>query len=253
MEIPAAIAVTAPRAHERPADDSATFLPLRALYSPNQIGLAQLGAPWLLALNYRRLGRRRAAWITCVLGMAASVALVLEAPESVAFAFIGALLVFPLAWELQGRAFRRHVALGGRHASSLAALATGAGWLVLLVVLAVAVQGPDQPQELRFGLAHVVVERNATADEAHAVADVLSEFFAKHPGAPVYVFGGDHPAVMVPFDDQASELELFLDRLSARAFAGRPVDVWVGEPVGDWAPIVKIPWETRRISDSTGG
>jgi hypothetical protein len=112
------------------------------LFSPGTIGLVAFlagpaGAFILLTLNYRRLGKRKAAWATIAVGlltMAALTASLMALPESFPGFLIG-LPLFLILWiaakTLQGNVYDAHLRQGGEPASGWAA----AGFAVLGIVL----------------------------------------------------------------------------------------------------------------------
>ena len=99
------------------------------LYTPAQIAggtfFGTLAAPiWMLAANYRQLGRPDAAWRTWAIGMAVMTAFLTTVtllPLSVPGLVIGivqVIVVLPIARTLQGAAIDNHFQNGGGHYSN---------------------------------------------------------------------------------------------------------------------------------------
>ena len=151
----------APLAHEpaeRLLEVPEVSRPEYKLFSPGAIGLVAflagpVGAFILLILNYWRLGKRGAAWITLALALvttAAMVAISLALPTSIPSFLIG-LPVFLALWSaaktLQGNAYDAHRRKGGKSASGW----TATGIAILGIVLYFsAVMGVFQTYDLGF-------------------------------------------------------------------------------------------------------
>jgi hypothetical protein len=119
-----------------PPTDGALPGPAVALYTPNQVALAAflgtaLGGTVVLALNERRLGRQRAAVVSVLLGVLATVVilgLAFVLPKNFPGAPLGLLplLVLRGIAQKRQRAFvDAHIAAGGKRASSWAAAGIG--------------------------------------------------------------------------------------------------------------------------------
>ena len=102
--------------------------------------------------------------------------------------------------------------------------------------------GPDKVVQYRNG---------GTAAEARAVADVFHELFATSDEATVFVSrdNGRHLVTVIVQDwvlesaEQQTWFHRHAARLSARAFANEPVDIWLAN--GDYEPRVKLAWEKQ--------
>lgn len=109
---------------------------------------------------------------------------------------------------------------------------------------------PGPPVEVDKGKV-VQYRRGGTASEARAVAEVFDEFFATSDEATVFVLreNGRHVVTLVvqdwvfESDDHITWYHEHAGRLSRRAFANEPVDIWVAN--GAYEPRVKLTWETR--------
>src|SRR5207237_10373222 len=115
--------------------------PRYRLYSPGTIGLVACltgpaGAFVLLMLNYWRLARRRAAWITIVCGVLMLVVLVaisMALPDSFPSVLLGVpvfLVLWGVAKGAQGADYDAHRRQGGESASGWAAAGIGVLGLV---------------------------------------------------------------------------------------------------------------------------
>lgn len=133
----------------RPEGPGCEDAPEYKLFSPGQATWATfLGSPIagsvVLALNYARLGNRRAAWMAIIVGLVVSVIVLWIAailPDSSPNSVLSGgytLCLYMLAKSLQGNLVRRHLAIGGQQASSW--MATGIG-IACLVVIFVTVVG----------------------------------------------------------------------------------------------------------------
>jgi hypothetical protein len=116
------------------------FCPPRyKLYAPSDVVLATflsncLGGAWVLARNYRALGRPHAAGMTLGVGIVGAIAVVIVAMapglEEIRGLFValhfGVLLgMYALARYLQGNDYERHLCRGGRKASAWGAAVIG--------------------------------------------------------------------------------------------------------------------------------
>lgn len=116
------------------------------LYSPWQVGLATffcspIGGFWLIASNYRSLGKRSQAIKTLLYGGIATflfITVVCMLPSSSPTLLIGwasIFAVYKVAKVLQGESYDKHITLGGRRYSNWRAI--GVSLLCLAVVLVV--------------------------------------------------------------------------------------------------------------------
>ena len=181
--------------------ERADVQPLVPLFSPGQVGGATfLGGPlagvWLMATNYARLRRPRAARWTAIAGVvltAAYLGLALFLPESIPRAMIwlpGLLVMLSLARQLQGSAFADHVQRGGPLMSNWNTVGRGVVALVLTLGLvmggAFGVDLATRPDSVQFGDSQVFHDEGASSADAARVGAVLEKrgFF----GSPVDVF-----------------------------------------------------------------
>jgi hypothetical protein len=115
------------------------------LFSPGHVAWAAfLGAPLagcvVMAVNYWRVGKPRAAWVALLCGGVATLALLgvgFVVPDRFPNFIIPAAYTFAMlqvAKSLQGATFDQHIASGGRKASAWAA--TGVAVVCLLILLA---------------------------------------------------------------------------------------------------------------------
>jgi hypothetical protein len=141
--------------------------PTYKLHAPSDATLATfLGGPWagafVLALNYRAMGKRGAALMTLGLGtagLAILLAFIMKLPGSSPASFFyvslpGLLLMHVLAKGLQGRAYEEHFRRGGEKASSVAAAGIGVltiGVNVLVGFAIVFFLEKDMGKRLAFG------------------------------------------------------------------------------------------------------
>jgi hypothetical protein len=127
----------APRPAERPLVlFPEVSRPAYRLFSPGQIGLVAFlfgpgGGLLPLGINYYRLGKAAATWMTVGVGLvivAGFFALGISVPESFPFICVGFvlfLILWAAAWGLQGNTYQAHLRNGGQSASGLAVLVTG--------------------------------------------------------------------------------------------------------------------------------
>jgi hypothetical protein len=216
------------------------------------------GGAVILALNYRRLGNRRAAWVTLLIagGLLACYVPVLA---SLPGRFVGAtlpvtlamlLVMSVLATRLQGKLYEDHVRRGGPQASGWAAVGIG---LLCWVATAGAIVGiawaadalldysPDLGKRVPFGRDQdVYYRKGVTEAEAWRVGDTLRQagWFGGPGAATVQVRkdGGRYVVALVVRDgtwnDPASvrEVSALGSTIARDAFGGRPVvvEVWAG-------------------------
>jgi len=200
-------------------------------------------------LNYRRLGKARAAWMTALAGLLVSLALaavVLAVPNSPPGLAI-ALPLFLVTWGvgkwLQEALFDEHLRIGGRHESGWAA----AGWALIAAVLYLGivlgvgaaydfcfVEGLGE--EVDFGNGEsVYYSKGATEGDARALGAFLREcgFFDGQSGNTVRL-SKDHDGVTLSlvvnptalYDPGMEEACRILGRgASRRAFDNMPVTI----------------------------
>lgn len=157
------------------------------LYSPNQIALATfLGAPLagavLMALNYRRLGHRPAAWKTALLGVAATALLIPLAMVLPSWFPGPALPVGCVVAMRQLAVWMEHNHLGGSEtptdtAATSTGMAVGVGLACLMgvfsAVVAVALVMPES--KMVFGQAAIHYSDGASETDAHKVGTYLEQ------------------------------------------------------------------------------
>jgi hypothetical protein len=249
---------------ELPSD--VVVVPTYKLYSGGQMGLATfLGGPlagcWLLARNFKRLQRPRAARLAIGLGVVWMAALFAMA---LMVAFFGRLfglfsigLMIMLAYKTQGDAFLSHTRRGGRRSSWWAAIGIGLASLALVVVIvaagAVAYAVVSQPSKVAFGASEVFYEDDSTEAEARAVGEWLTEndYFSTGQEASVMVHRDASRAVIsfvvqesARHDKQSQrDFHALASELSKHAFSGAPLDLWLTDEYLE--PSVKLPWEAR--------
>ena len=120
------------------------------LFSPGQATWATfLGSPMagsvVLAVNYARLGNRRAAWTAIIVGLVVTIIVLGTAtvlPDSFPNSVLSGgytLCLYMLAKSLQGNLVKRHLAIGGQQASSWVATGIGIACLVVIFVIVVGI------------------------------------------------------------------------------------------------------------------
>jgi hypothetical protein len=240
-----------------------TVISIHPMYSPGQIcGAAFLGGAigggWLLAVNYKRLGRPRAARATialCVVGLLSLFALGWILPPA-PLAFVP-LVVMSAVSSAQSVAYNRHVKAGGSVASNWRVVGIALASLVItfaaLFCTIFVYQLVFKPHQIKVAGGNVRFDDGGTRDEAQAVGDALVAmryFTPDHPaGAQVLRDHGRHVIELVKkaqaFDDEQLQIQdhALADELSRRAFDGGEVDIWLADP--HLEPHVKLPWETR--------
>ena len=232
--------------------------PAYKLYSPGCIGLVAflagpVGAFILMTLNFWRLGKRRAAWMTIAVALftvAALMAINFVLPDSMpwfmSWLFIG-LPVFVIQWAsakaLQGSAYDAHVDAGGSPGSGWAA----AGIALLGIVLYLGVFIPvflaydffvDEGfgQKITYASGEeVYYAKGATEADARALGESLRQsgfFDGKGPkSVRVSLDGGRLVISFVVKDRVLRDLKLqdafrtIGREASQQAFGGRPVVV----------------------------
>jgi len=140
----------------------------------------------LLALNFRRLGRPRAAWITLGVSVAASAAVLAMAflvPDSMMSekamraVLIGIQVVIAsvVSRVVMGKEFDHHTSLGGRFAPKWAAAGIGVLVCAIFIALMFALSSlaPSGNTLKVSELEEVQYDGGATLGDAHKVADVL--------------------------------------------------------------------------------
>jgi hypothetical protein len=172
----------------------------RRMYAPGYATLAAfLGGPaagiFLLALNYRALGRTAAAWGTAVAGgavLAGLVAFILATPQhpsGICISLPALMMIYVLARGLQGEVYDQHVLRGGRQGSAWIAVLLGGLVLALTVGLVVGggyfFPGTGMGERLDFGGgAEVYFDKGVMETEARQLG-----LFLVREG----VFDGQHP------------------------------------------------------------
>jgi hypothetical protein len=246
-----------------------TVISIHPIYSPGRITLATLiggplGGSWLMALNYKRFAEPRNARMAIALGAlgtAAAIALWLTIGGGAAlWLWIAPVIaVGMLAPLLQGIAYDRHIAVGGRRGSSWRA--AGVGAVSLAVYLAVilgsmAIQFvATMPNKVMFGGKNVFYADGASRVEAEMVGKELA---AREPNPDTSRWAvevrrdGKRPVIafIVPVghmklsDKQAqSNFHEVAEPLSRAVYGGAPVDIWLID--GFFRPHVKLSWESR--------
>ena len=130
------------------------------LYSPAHVAVATflggpIGAGWLLASNYKRLGRREAVWYAHGLGILATVGLallVLASPEDtpLLFSALFAAGSAQLAHTLQGDALREHRQRTGTTSAMWRAFAWGFCALVCTFVIAIPIVAHKELRSIHY-------------------------------------------------------------------------------------------------------
>jgi hypothetical protein len=227
--------------------------PAYRLYTPGQVALAtMLGAPIagtiLMALTFKRLGRRRAAGAALILGaigtaLACAIGWVL--PDRIGYVLPSLPWVFAtyyFAKGFLGPLVAAHMRAGGKNASWWAAAGIGAatGGLILLVVFLVVFGGillfePD-PECVTFEPDdEVYYEGDATKEDAQRLGEALKElgFFGTEPGKAVYLSEG-HEGIALSFVLKAGawneaetqqSVRTMCQYISANVFGGQPVEI----------------------------
>lgn len=161
-----------------------TNAPSYRLFSPGQILAASLlgsivAGSLLFAINERRLGRARMAWLSVAISIAAVVALVFAADKlgggGHRLGWLGHVLGFPM-WDLakrgQGAEYKAHLAAGRKRGS------TGVVALITLASVAVifanaAIFSKPYGEQLKVGGNTVYYKAGVSREEAQKVADAL--------------------------------------------------------------------------------
>jgi hypothetical protein len=228
--------------------------PTYKLYSPGCIGLVALlagpvGAFILMTLNFWRLGKRRAAWMTIAVALitiAALMAISIVLPDSWPSFLIG-LPVFLVLWAsakaLQGSAYDRHTDAGGSPASGWSAagiallgigLYFGVFFLVFLTYDFFFNEGFGQKITYASG-EEVYYAKGATEADARALGEALhkSGFFDGKGRKSVRVsLDGNRLVISFVVKDRVLRDPKMQDAFrtvgreaSQQAFGGRPVVV----------------------------
>jgi hypothetical protein len=236
------------------------------MYAPWQVALASvlggpLGGAWLMALNYKRLGKPRLAWVTIaitVVGLAAVfgiMAAISSQTPSVAIPLI--IAMYWLAKALQGTAYDRHAAVGGRLGSTWRAVGLGVASLAIsgaaVVGAGVGYELATAPDDVAIGEIQVRYAEGATREEARAVGNLLITRTFIHPDRPATLLvtrarGRRVVEIVVNdfvFSDDDSQLTVheLAEPLSREVYGGVQVDIWLTDE--SLEPRVKLPWETR--------
>jgi hypothetical protein len=265
------------------SDELAPPPPAYRLYTSGHVGAATfLGGPigggWLIARNFRTLGRPQAANITlglCALGLLGLLAAVLgldsygeKLPATVQTspALVVLVAMVMIANALQGDDVKAHQAAGGKLASSWYAVLAGIVGLAItvggIVGVLIVVEGlPDDRPMVSFGDGHEVFYRDgATEDDARAVGKALTDHGVFHPGHDFSVevsAARDRHLVGFVIQNWAVHERSTQDALHNEAIA-LSHDVWQGKPV-DVAIVnakleqqVLLRWEERPFTIELG-
>jgi hypothetical protein len=243
-------------------------VPLYRMFSPGQMtGATFFGGPiggaWLLAINYKRLGSARSAWLAIIAGVVATALLVVlgialganGASRSMGLVPIVAMSLLGKA--LQGAEFERHIARGGPRSSTWAAIGLGIASLGISLTLifggAVFAAWMAQPGSVAFANNEVLYDKGGTETEARATGQELTTLGYFTPksraAALVRLEGSRHIVALVTrdfaFTDNAvqSQLHAMADALSREAFHGEPLDIWLTD--GELEPHTVLHWEYR--------
>lgn len=238
-----------PAASEPP--DGVTVQPLYPLYDHVQIGLATfVGGPfagaWLMRRNWVRLRQERAARITLIVGVLATLAtfgLAFALPDwfpTPALPIGYVVLAVQLTRVYQDQPYAHHIARGGARASTWKAVGAGFVSLALCAGVLVAVFVATLPPKVEVGGGHEVYYRDGAREaEARAVGQALTElgYFAPGRAATVAVQRDSGRPVVTfvvqdsVFDDREMQ-EAFREvgkMISTSAFGGQPIDVWLND------------------------
>jgi len=240
-----------------------TVISIHPMYSAWQVVLAAflgsaLGAGWLIALNYKRLGERTNARIAAVLSVLVMASLIAIA---VVRGDIGEWLMVvptvssgPLTRYLQGAAYDRHVGVGGTRASSWRAAGVGVlslGILFSAISGAVAISLLPKAAKLAVGDTTVFYTEGVSRAEAQSVGETVLGRVRKDPAWRIEVTrDGDRPVVAFIMPEETASkysvrerLHRFAEPLSHEIYGDRPVDIWL---VDRWfRPYAKLTWEMR--------
>jgi hypothetical protein len=225
-----------------------------SLFSPVAIGVVgflagPVGAFVLLGLNYMRLGKRRAAFLTATAGvLTVAAVLVLGILAGTDRVGPGTVARFPIliplylifccaAWVLQRGDYEAHWRDGGETASGWTAAGIGLlGWVLYFGVWAVASVAYAPFQKVEFGGGEeVYYRRGATAADARKLGEFLREagyFDGQNPTSVLVSRAGDRLVVSFVVAESAIHSADARDgfrasgrQASERVFDGRPVTV----------------------------
>jgi hypothetical protein len=246
-----AVTAQSPEAEGPLPDGPEIIRPPYKLFSPGCIGLVAFlagpgGAFLLLAINYWRLGKRGAAWITLAFGLltiAALVAISVAVPEPSPLFVIG-LPLFLILWiaakVLQGGAYDAHLRNGGEPASGGSAAGLAVLGLVLYFGLFLggylACFNTIFGQKIDFGGGEEIYYAwGATEADARALGAFLRQagyFDGRSPKTARIARDGNRLVLTfvvqdwVPRDPQAQQqFRAIGQQASQLAFGGRPVAV----------------------------
>jgi hypothetical protein len=237
-----------------------TIIPMYPLYSPGQLSLAAflggpIGAAWLLAINYRRLGQRRHAVLAvvvaalAVIGLAAIGMMSTEVPRIGIGVLVATILI---CRALQGEAFRSHVARQGRVASTWRALGVGLAVLAVMAVPVVLIEEGIVPAEIQVHDCEAFYTDGATIDEARAACNELIALHYFDHGRASIKITHPHGRATVEFvvNEQVfgdaeitQELRNLAAPLAQKVFAGQPVDLVLDD--SRLEPHATLSWEDR--------
>jgi hypothetical protein len=224
--------------------------PAHKLYDVGAVGVATLlGTPVagsiLMALNYRRLGKTRAAVMTFLAGIGVTVFDIaafffLPGAWRWALPLVGVLTTFYFAIKVQGPLVKQHVSQGGKRGSLLIALGLGAAFYLLI---SIATLGPTLSLlrtsfptggSVTIGTKdEVIYGHGATQKEAAALGQALkSQGFFQDRGADVILWK-DTEGAIVSFcvkegiwnDPKAVSDSAEIGRAIAPAIGGTPIKV----------------------------
>jgi hypothetical protein len=160
--------------------------PTYTLFDANAVALATfLGTPVagasLMALNYRRLGKKGKAIATFLIGLAVSAVVVLLAwnlPRSTTtpIAMILLIAIQRIARSLQGAVVTEHAERGGRPGSKWVAFGCGAAVLVVIVgFIIVSAHAADGAKVLIGSKDEIYYSGSATREEAQTLGNSLKQ------------------------------------------------------------------------------
>ena len=237
--------------------------PRYRLYSQVQVaGATPLGGPlagaWLLASDYRRLGRISNATTAALLGLAGQIAAIWlwTALDDTLPPFI-LVSIYTIAIGLIAQVsldadFTAHVVSGGHREHNLKAAGIGAlGFLMLFAgVVDISALMRDK---VHMGNRQVVYYQDgASKEEARTVGQTLKKhgyYFGEGPGSVIVSRSSEHYHVAFVvadwvFDrtDEIDKIRAWAATLSKEAFGGKPVDISLNDDIDStrrhlrWSP-----------------
>lgn len=230
----------------------AAAIPPYKLYTPKAVGLATfLGSPMagavLIALNYLRLKRKRAAWQTIGLGILGTAALFTIAfliPDGISRSLqlapaIGSIFVMKaIAESLQGRYLNHHARHDGKTASLWAAAGIGLAGLLITVGVIVAIvvlNSPNLGTKINISASEeIYYSKQATQSDAEKLGQVLKAMgFFNGKGAKSVLLERTSTGTRVKFvvsegtwdRDEAISVFQNIGRQVGNSGLGRPVTI----------------------------